>query len=433
MPIVAPRQYVVRNPSGDPDAARRLATAYDELAAAVRDEARRIVAALTRLESQWRGLAARASDGPEQVLTADATRVSRALDGTADDLRHYAHRLAKAHEHHGWSIGKLVALGATVAVGVAAIVVTVGAAAPAEAAAAAAAVEGAEAAATAAGAASEGAAGALGTWRAALSGVRPLMPFLVPHLVSAASATGLEAVSEAITRHRLDPHSLEVAAAIGFTGSSAGTAVEQQLAARAAVLRRLAEAGTWAATGSAGAYADKGGVDPLDSVAIGLTGFVGRDIRLGVDTARLMWKLRVPELPLGFESSREWRHFVTTLYEGVDRAGYRDAVVAMRGSSITGFNYREGHPFDSLYRSDWDLSLAHERALARAVDAGVATAGGKSRTAPLNDPWQVHAVGLEDVTAELEALGGRPVRWMIYRDVASVIGRDQPVLRIPRP
>ena len=273
------QSYVVRKPSGDPGAAQRLAAAYDGLADDISAQLRRAIAVLDGLGAQWRGNAARATRSPEQVLADDGARVARALRRSADDLRHYAHRLQRAHEHHGWSIGKLVTMGAVVTVGVAAVVVTVGAAAPVEAAAAAAVVEGAEAATAAAGAASTAAATSLTSWQAMLTAVRPLAPFLVPHLVSAASSAGLDAISELLDGHGLDPHALEVAAAVGFAGSSTGATAERALASHGTAVRRLAEGGLWAANGTAGAYADEGKIDPLDSLAYGLTGVVARDFR----------------------------------------------------------------------------------------------------------------------------------------------------------
>jgi uncharacterized protein YukE len=274
-----PRRYVVHKPSGDPGAARHLASAYDACADELVAELRRVGGVLDGLGAQWRGTGARAAHTPEQVLTNDGVRVAQAMRHSADDLRHYAHELERAHEHHGWSIGKLVTLGAVVTVGLATVVVTVGAAAPLEAAAAAAAVEGAEAATAAAGAASTSAATALTSWQALLAGVRPLAPFVMPHLLSAATSAGIDGISELLSGHPLDPHSLEVAAAVGFAGSSTGGAAERALASHAASVRRLAEGGLWAANGTAGAYADEGSVDPLDSLAFGLTGVVARDIR----------------------------------------------------------------------------------------------------------------------------------------------------------
>lgn len=276
--------YVVRKPSGHPDAARDLASSYDALADALGAEIRRVIGVLDGLGAQWRGDGARASRTPEQVLSADGARVARALHSSSEELRHYAHRLARAHEHHGWSLGKLVTLGAVVTVGVAAVVVTVGAAAPVEAAAAAAAVEGAEAATAAAGTASTAAATSLSSCQTLLAAVRPLAPFVVPHLLSAASSVGLDAVAQLLDGHGfdghgLDPHALEVAAAVGFAGSATGGVAERGLASYASSIRRLAEGGLWAASGTAGAYADEGHVDPVDSLSLGITGVVARDVR----------------------------------------------------------------------------------------------------------------------------------------------------------
>ena len=431
--LAPPQRYVVRKPSGDPSAARQLASAYDACADALLAQLRIVTDVLEALGPAWRGAGARASQAPEQVLAEDCQRVAHALRQSAHDLRRYAHKLQHAHEHHGWSIGRLVTLGAMVTVGVAVVVVTVGAAAPAAAAAAAAAVETAEAASAAAGVAGTTTASSLASWQALLMGVRPLAPFVVPHLVSAGASVGIESVSELIAGQRLDAHTLEVAAAVGFAGSSVGGVVEQRLATSPGVIRRLAEGGVWAVNGTAGGYADGDELDPVDSLAFGLTGLVARDVRFGVDQARLVYKLRVPQMPLGFEGGREWRRFVTTLYDGLDEAGYRDAVVAFRGSSVTGFNYTEGHPFDSLYRSDWDLALADRRALQRALDGGLSSAGQGTRTAPLKEIEQIRLMGLVDLTTALSDMFGRPVEWMIYLDREAVIGRNQPYIFIPRP
>ena len=278
-----PRQYVVRRPCGDPEAARRLAGAYDDLAEALETQTRVVSSVLREVGSRWWGAGSAASERPERVLTQDATRVATALRRSADDLRVYAHTLAKAHEHHGWSIGRLLAMGALVTVGTAAVVVTVGAAAPAEAAAATLAVEGAEAAAAGAGAASEATATALSATDGVLATVRALSPFVVPHLVSAAASAGFDAVSELVAGHALDPHSLEVAAAVGFAGSGAGGVVESRLASTATFWRRLGVAGPWVGAGSAGDLADRGSVDPVDAAAYGITGAVARDVRAAAD------------------------------------------------------------------------------------------------------------------------------------------------------
>src|SRR3954452_20196881 len=199
--LAPPQRYVVHKPSGDPDAARRLASAYDTCADALVAQVRVVADVLERLGPAWRGTGARAAQAPERVLAEDCQRVAHALRQSAHDLRQYAHKLERAHEHHGWSIGRLVTLGAMVTVGVAVIVVTVGAAAPADAVAAAAAAEPAEAASAAAGVAGTTAASGLASWQALRVGVRPLAPFVVPHLVSAGASVSLETLSELISGH----------------------------------------------------------------------------------------------------------------------------------------------------------------------------------------------------------------------------------------
>ena len=428
-----PRQYVVRKPAGDPHAARTLAAAYDALADDVTTELGRAVVVLTQLHEGWQGAGAGGSQEPEQVVAADAQRVAHALRRSADDLRHFAHRLEQAHERHGWSLGKLVALGAMVAVGTAAVVVTIGAAAPAEAAAAAAAVETAEAAATAAGAASAGVAADLSAWQTLLANVRPLTPFLLPHAVSAGSSAGLDATAQLVSTHHLDLHALEVSAVAGFAGSATGELIEQRLLAMPSLVRRAAEGSAWAASGSVASYADTGDVEAADALSLGLTGLVARDVRFGVDEARLMWKLRVPQLPLGLDTKKQWRGYVTRMYAALDAAGRRDATIVWRGSSITGFNFREGHPFDSLYRSDWDLALVDDRAYEYLRVNGMRGPESENRTFTLKKNKHLRALGLLDVTRELSALAGRQVTWMVYKDVAAVDARQGRYLIVPRP
>jgi hypothetical protein len=190
-------------------------------------------------------------------------------------------------------------------------------------------------------------------------------------------------------------------------------------------------AGTWSASGAAASYADAGSVSPVDVLSLGLTGLVARDVRYGVDEARLMWKLRVPQLPLGFDSNRDWRRFVTTLYDGFQATGRGDAVVAFRGSSITGVSWRHGHPFDSLYRSDWDLAVVHPGLLRRAAELGVPLRGGGRRSAVVHLET-LRRLGLGDLAQQLNELADRPVSWMFYGDVQAVVDRGAHLV-VPKP
>ena len=106
----------------------------------------------------------------------------------------------------------------------------------------------------------------------------------------------MESVAELAATHRLDMQSLEVAAAVGFAGSATGRTVEDALARSSATTRRLAEAGAWTANGTAGAYADSGDIDPVDSLAFGLTGLVARDVRQAIDR---VWERATRSVPAG--------------------------------------------------------------------------------------------------------------------------------------
>jgi hypothetical protein len=278
-PAAQPISYVIRRPDGDPAAVRRLASAYELLAEVVEVQTQAAANVLGDLLNEWAGVAATAATRPAITPAEDGARVARGLRHVADELRRYAAHLERAHEHHGWSIGRLVAMGAMVTVGVAAIVVTAGAAAPEEAVAVAGIVESAEAATATAEAAGAGAASSLLSTEGWLSVLRPLQAFVVPHLTSAASQVGFEGVTELVTKHRLDAHALEVAAGVGFVGSSVATASEAKLVAASTAAKRASEGAAWAAAGAAGQYADSGSVDPATTVTDGVGGMVGRDIR----------------------------------------------------------------------------------------------------------------------------------------------------------
>jgi uncharacterized protein YukE len=428
--LAPPQRWVIRKPSGDPDAARRLATAYDDLADAVDTEIRRATAALVDLTDTWVGVGQRAAGKPEDHLSQDAQAVIHALRAAADDLRAYAQRLQKAHEHHGWSLGRLAAVGAMVVVGTAAIVVTVGAAAPAEAALAAAAVEGAEAAATTAAVSGGSVAANLLSVEGLLAAVRPLASFVVPHLVSAAATTGLEAGMQVVSGEPLDVQSLLVASGEGFMGSGLGGVAATRLESASKMLRRAADVGVFSATAAVGDYAQRGYVDPLDVLGASLTGGIAPEIRAGVDHARLMWRLHVPDLPLGFASRQDWRTFAVTMYGGLDQAGRTKTKALFHGSSVTGKSFETGVPFDEGRLSDYDVALVDAALLAKARSLHIPLRWSGSRTAELW-PRSVRRLGLGELRRELSALAGRPVNFMIFEDMETA--RVRACIEVARP
>src|SRR6185437_11105877 len=55
----------------------------------------------------------------------------------------------------------------------------------------------------------------------------------------------------------------------------------------------------------------------------------------------------LPVLPLGFANAEAFSKFSSTLATGLEEAGVNDASSFLRGSAVTGQNYRTGAPFDS--------------------------------------------------------------------------------------
>ena len=65
--LSSPQRYVVSKPSGDPDAARQLASAYDACADALLAQVRVATGVLDRLGAAWRGTSAHAAQEPESL------------------------------------------------------------------------------------------------------------------------------------------------------------------------------------------------------------------------------------------------------------------------------------------------------------------------------------------------------------------------------
>jgi hypothetical protein len=214
-------QYTVPKVSGDAGAAFRIAAAYHELADAVAASHRRVAFVVGHLSGSWRGPAHRAVDRPVEAFLHNAVLLVRALEQAADAYDAYGRQLAKAHEHHGFSMHKLLKVGAVVAVSVTAVVVTVGAAGAVEAAAAAAAVGGASEAAGSALLADAVVASSVDAALESLPALRPLLAFVLPHLVQAEWAAGAMAAYDEATDQPLRWRPLAETGALGFVASSA--------------------------------------------------------------------------------------------------------------------------------------------------------------------------------------------------------------------
>ncbi|MFD9303023.1 RHS repeat-associated core domain-containing protein [Streptomyces sp. NPDC060048] len=127
--------------------------------------------------------------------------------------------------------------------------------------------------------------------------------------------------------------------------------------------------------------------------------------------------------PHGFANAAEFAKFSAQLNLGLNTAGYANSAAIFHGSSVTGFKYRTGKPFDSgPKQSDFDVAIAGPELMARARDAGVQIRGGGTRTEPLK-PEHLQQMGLSQLRAELTKQAGRPVNFMVYDSAASAAAR----------
>jgi uncharacterized protein YukE len=243
-------RYVVPKVSGDAAAAYRLAVAYQDLAEAVATSRRRVAVIMGQLSAGWRGPAHQAADGPVEMFLRNAAALVQVLQDAAAAYETYARQLERAHADHGFSMHKLLAVGAIVAVSTTAIVVTVGAAGVVEAAAASAAVGGASEAAGSALIADAVAASALDSALEALPALRPLLSFVLPHLLQAEWATGAMAVYDESTTGRLRWHALAETGALAFVASGAASKTKA-LAAGPKWLPHVIEGTTWGGAAAA--------------------------------------------------------------------------------------------------------------------------------------------------------------------------------------
>lgn len=259
--LAAPQRYVVPRVHGDPVAVRRLAAGCRQLADALSHAQRRVIAIVHQVDGVWSGPARQASALPVTHLLRDLHALTQALEQVADGLSSYADRLEHAQHHHGFSLHKLVAIGAVVAVSAAAVVVTMGAAGAVEAAAAGAAVaEATEAAGTAAAAATAAAAG-LADSLDLMASLRPLLSFVLPQLTQVEWSAAAVAAYDEATTGRLDWHEIGISAGLSFVGSGVaaraaiGVRTSRWVQAAPGLVRRIAphaaESSVWAGVSAA--------------------------------------------------------------------------------------------------------------------------------------------------------------------------------------
>jgi hypothetical protein len=216
---------------GDTTAARRLGTAYLDLADAVDAAASQVGLIMAQLTAQWRGVGSTGSTVPVEKIRHDSAALSAVLRTAGHDLLTYGNALDKAQEHHGISLHKLVAIGAVVVVSAAAITVTVGAAAVVEAGAATAIVAGATEAAADATAADIAVSDGLVAAMSRVASLRPLLAFTVPRLAIAEWSAGSVASYDEATDGRLNWRDIGLAGGLAFFGAAMTDEIDSRLAA----------------------------------------------------------------------------------------------------------------------------------------------------------------------------------------------------------
>lgn len=356
--MTAPVEFRLPVVDGNPDAVLRLARALDDLATCIARERRQVAAVLEQLPGGWSGPGARSVEHPADRFGVDSGRTTAGLRQSAGELSKYAAALQHAHEHHGWSLSRLAALGAIITVTTAAVVVTMGAGAAAagtvDAEAAAGAADEVTAAADMAEAAAGGAATGLDDAAGTLSGVRAMSAYLAPHLVAAELNAGGTALVHETFDGRI--HWSQVVGA-GLAGSGASAMTEAfstdlgaMLSGRSAWVQRLGphllQAGAWGAADGAGDFLDSGRVDLRDvagGFAAGGVGSAGGEVWRAVrqaakrDAARALldeahWAAGrlLGDRPLDLDDDRTLRghaverHVDLTVAQAIERLAMRE-------------------------------------------------------------------------------------------------------------
>ncbi|HEU5380294.1 MAG TPA: hypothetical protein VFV38_33130 [Ktedonobacteraceae bacterium] len=129
-------------------------------------------------------------------------------------------------------------------------------------------------------------------------------------------------------------------------------------------------------------------------------------------------------------TAQQYQQFVSTLRNGLNAAGYCSGA-GIGGSTVTGYKYTTGRPFDGDPNdpSDYDIALTGNEIWERAKALGIKLRDGGTHTGPLT-PEEIQELGLTDLINQLEAIAGqnsptghREVHFMIYNSLAATSAR----------
>jgi hypothetical protein len=164
--------------------------------------------------------------------------------------------------------------------------------------------------------------------------------------------------------------------------------------------------------------------------SVGRLGEVGEVSRIG-EVSQVASKI-----PFGFRQASEFESFGSSLYGGLESAGFKNVEAAFQGSSVTGRAFRPPHqPFDVGRISDFDIALSSPELFEKAQAVGIGLRSQGTRTGPLSletTPELLERMGLTQLSTQLAQQAGRPVNFMIYRSIDDAIARN-PSIVVPRP
>jgi len=133
------------------------------------------------------------------------------------------------------------------------------------------------------------------------------------------------------------------------------------------------------------------------------------------------------KVPPGFKTQGDFFKFGAKLGSGLNRT-YPDTVAYLGGSGASGRSYTTGAPFGPA--SDYDIALVGDSIFEAASQARVGLRGQRTRTGPLNAA-DLEALGLSELAADLSALAGREVNFMIFQDAATANARGNTIAISP--
>ena len=170
----------------------------------------------------------------------------------------------------------------------------------------------------------------------------------------------------------------------------------------------------------------KGIVSPIDAMYRSDPEAFGRSIpgtALAVAPLfRSFGKVADGTVPYGFSNADEFTQFGTNMRSGLGGAGYPNAEPLLQGSAVTGKSFKTGQPFDLGRVSDFDVALADVDLLSKAQELGIGLRSGGTRTGPLT-ARDLRALGLRDLSIQMEQQVGREVNFMIYDNPATAAER----------